>query len=103
MTTNVLPRLALLASVISLSAWADDNQRKTFQLPHLANKINVDGDLSDAIWQDAIKMKLDYENNLGQGVAADQKTEMWLYEDGNTLYVAFKAYDTNPEQIRINW
>lgn len=102
MTTNVLSSLALLASAVSLSVSADENQNKTFQLPHLASKVSIDGDLSDPVWKDAIKMQLDYENNPGQGIAANQKTEMWLYEDGKTLYVAFKAYDTNPEQIRAS-
>ncbi|WP_286262862.1 carbohydrate binding family 9 domain-containing protein [Thalassotalea atypica] len=75
-------------------------ERQTHRLAHIPSEIVVDGSMDEAVWQEATVLELKYENNPGEGVAAPVKTELYLYENGTTLNVAFKAYDPNPEKIR---
>lgn len=71
-----------------------------YALVHLQGAIEVDGQLNEAQWQNATKIELKYENNPGEGIPAPVKTIAYLYEDGHSLHVAFKAQDPNPQQIR---
>ncbi|WP_164084724.1 carbohydrate binding family 9 domain-containing protein [Alteromonas flava] len=70
-------------------------------IPYVEGAAKLDGVLDEPQWQHAAKQTLDYvtepfESNL----PAPVKTEVFIYEDGNSLYVAFIAHDPDPEAIR---
>ncbi|WP_206483464.1 carbohydrate binding family 9 domain-containing protein [Thalassotalea sp. G2M2-11] len=90
---------SLLVSA-SLSAQQIECNRHT--LAKIDQTISVDGKLDEAVWQQATKMELAYENNPGEGTPAPVKTEVFFYHDEKSLYVAFKAYDDEPEKIRAS-
>lgn len=83
-----IPSLAFAKNTLSLST-----QNQT---------IKVDGVLDEAVWKNATKMELSYENSPAEGTKALVKTEVFLYEDGRNLNVAIKAFDPNPEKIRAS-
>ena len=60
----------------------------------------IDGELNEAVWQKATKIDLPYNINPGDNTPAPVKTEMMLYENGESIFVAFKAYDPDPSKIR---
>jgi hypothetical protein len=72
-------------------------------IPQNSDKISIDGKLNESAWQDAVKIKLQYETWPGENVAAPVKTETLLFFSNSHLYVAFKAYDPEPESIRANF
>jgi hypothetical protein len=81
---------------------ADESIKQNYALTHQEAKITLDGVMDEAVWKNATKMVLKYENNPGEGVAAPVKTEVYFYENGESLNVAIIAYDPNPELIRAS-
>ncbi len=81
---------------------AEENGAKTTQLniPHVKQKINVDGELDDAIWQQALNVPLNIVNNPWNNKPSPVKTMAKVVENGEFLYVAFIAQDPNPELIQ---
>lgn len=103
--------LVLLIVIVGLAfvplAWAEEQIEKIsgkvpFRVPRTESKIEVNGDMAEAAWQDALKMELKYEAFPGDGIAAPVKTEVFLISDDKTLFVAFRAYDPNPSAIRAH-
>lgn len=89
--------------LVATFTYAETNkERKRFSLPHIVETISVDAVLDEPAWKSATKMILSYENNPGEGTPAPVKTEVYFYQDGNALNVAFKAFDPEPEKIRAS-
>lgn len=73
---------------------------KDLYLPHFPQQITVDGELTEEIWQKALKIDLNYETSPGENIKPSVITHVYLYENGETLFVAFDAKDDNPSEIR---
>ena len=86
--------------LLALACLAVPAQAAQYELLHDSSKIKVDGQLDEAVWQQATQINLAYEAYPNHGDPARIRTEAFLYEDGEYLYIAFKAYDDNPELIR---
>jgi hypothetical protein len=69
-------------------------------IPFINETITVDGKLSDSAWAKAQKVKLNFVHRPFDNTRPPVETTAYFYEDGNTLFVAFRAYDEDPEQIR---
>lgn len=97
---------ALVYSALGFSAptaagpEAPEVKRAHYQLPRHNVQPTLDGKMDEGVWQQATEIELKYEVNPGEGIPAPVKTLAYLYEDGEYLYVAIKAYDPNPENIR---
>lgn len=63
-------------------------------------EITVDGHFDEAVWQEASQLYLDYETRPRENEPAEVKTLVRYFENGDTMFVAFTAYDPNPENIR---
>lgn len=74
--------------------------RPTHDIPRIEGAIVIDGQLDEVDWSQALVLSLDYETSPGENIPADQKTECLLMYDERQLYVAFRAYDTEPDRIR---
>lgn len=92
--------LAMLLGVTP--AFAMEEGKQTYSLHHHRVQPVLDGVLDEAVWQQATVIALKYENDPRQGVPTAVKTLAYLYEDGASLHVAFKAFDPNPLAIRAN-
>lgn len=72
----------------------------TADLPRTTAKITIDGVMDEPVWQDAVRVTLDYETRPGENIAARVTTAVYLIEDGRNLYLAFDAEDPDPKAIR---
>jgi len=81
---------------------AQDHSIKLSQLniPHVALEVNIDGDLDDAIWQQALNIPLNIVNDPWHNKPSPVSTTAKIVENGEFLYVAFIAQDPNPELIQ---
>ncbi len=60
----------------------------------------IDGAISEGEWRGAAKATLDIQIEPGDNLAASEKTEVFLAADRETLFIAFRAYDSDPSAIR---
>ncbi len=72
------------------------------QIPRIDTRIEVDGTLDEAVWEQAWSMTLDYEVHPGENMPAPVATEVLVYHDENKLYVGFRAWDPEPSAIRAH-
>ena len=84
----------LLAVLFSAYAAAD------IHIPKTTASISIDGDLSDAGWAQANKVQIEINSWPSENTPAPVATEVLLMENGEYFYLAFKAKDPNPSQIR---
>jgi hypothetical protein len=92
--------IVVLLAATCFTAFAHPEGKRVYK----AKRINphppaLDGKLDDAIWQ-----KTGWEGNFIQrepyeGKEPSQKTEFKIMYDDKNLYVAIKAYDTEPDKI----
>jgi len=69
-------------------------------IPNLSGTVTVDGELNESQWQQAIRIELNVVTRPFENTLPPVNTEVLIFEDGETLYVAFKAKDVEPEKIR---
>ncbi len=84
----------LLAALFSAGAIAD------IHIPKTTDSISIDGDLSDAGWAQANKVQITINSWPADNTPAPVATEALLMENGEYFYLAFKAKDPDPSQIR---
>ncbi|WP_026376665.1 carbohydrate binding family 9 domain-containing protein [Aestuariibacter salexigens] len=72
-------------------------------IPFQSGTIEVDGELSEPQWQQATRVALTYEVYPDENAVPPVKTEAYVFENGTTLYVGFKAFDANPENIAAHY
>ena len=97
--------LSVLATALILAmqpSMAEENRAKLAQLdiPHVKQSINVDGELNEAMWQQALNVPLDIVNNPWNNKPSPVKTMVKVVENGEFLYISFIAQDPNPELIQ---
>jgi len=59
----------------------------------------IDGDVSDPIWQKASSIDEFYQLEPDTGKPASERTVVHVLYDDTTIYVAFYAYDSQPDQV----
>ncbi len=97
---RVVYALIMASSVtVTFPVLAASKSVQSFDLKHINKTIKVDGKLDEPHWQDATEVILDKQNNPLKGKPAKYPTKAWMYEDGTSLYVAFKAFHPNPDEI----
>ncbi len=69
-------------------------------VPATTLPITIDGVPDEAAWQDALVIPLAYETRPAENAPAPVRTECLITYDTNHLYVAFRAFDPEPEKIR---
>jgi hypothetical protein len=74
-----------------------------YQVPNLQGAIEVDGVLTESQWSKAQRIELNFVTRPSENTTPPVKTEVLIFEDGETLYVAFIASDPNPANIRAHY
>ena len=97
--------LSVIATALTLAVQpsiAQENSAKLAQLniPHVKQQINVDGELDDAMWQQALSIPLNIVNSPWNNKPSPVQTTAKVVENGEFLYIAFVAQDPNPELIQ---
>ncbi|MCX6579308.1 MAG: DUF5916 domain-containing protein [Candidatus Aminicenantes bacterium] len=72
----------------------------TYQIKKAAGKIKIDGRIDEEAWGNALVLDVNNEILPSENIVAPVKTECLVLYDDKNLYVAFKAYDHQPKQIR---
>ncbi len=88
-----------LSAVLISPSWADSS-KIIHNMLRSTVAAEIDGVLDESVWKDATHMTLDYNINPGDNLPAPVKTDMYIFENGESLFIAFKAFDPNPEKIR---
>jgi len=92
--------LLLLAHITVANASSEIASDTQYELPHIEISPVIDGHIEERVWQNALRIELNVETSPGENIPAREETLVYLYEDGETLFVAFDAKDSSPEQIR---
>jgi len=95
--------ITLLLLATSLFAQSAKPPRETFSLTLATSEIRVDGVLDEPAWQQATVIPVTTEWNPGDNTPALVRTESLVTFDADTLYIAFRAYDPDPSQIRAHY
>ena len=83
-------------SSLSFAAFAS----QPFNIPKVTESISVDGEMNEAVWQNAVKVDMNIVTRPYDNTKSPIQTEAWLMTDDNKLYVGFIAKDPDPSQIR---
>ncbi|QYK06754.1 carbohydrate binding family 9 domain-containing protein [Shewanella zhangzhouensis] len=96
------PAAALLFALTPELSLAGSASQFDIRIPSLATEAQIDGDLSDPVWQQASSTFLTFETRPAENAPATVQTQAWVYATDSTLYVAFKANDPNPGDVRAH-
>jgi hypothetical protein len=75
------------------------NDFAKLDIPNLGGEIKVDGELDDIQWQQAKELELNYVTRPFENTRPPVTTRVKIFENGDTLYVAFIAQDPKVENI----
>lgn len=97
----------LIAVIFCAAAAAAQTQPVTappppgpLRIPRTSAPIQLDGDLTDAAWQEAAVIDRFYETSPGDNVEPKVRTVAYLTYDARYLYIGIRADDPNPRSIR---
>lgn len=97
--------LLCLYLVAPVFAQSSDNQAQPvnpfsdLDIPNLEGTIVIDGELDDLQWQQANEVELTFVTRPFENTVPPVSTQVKLFENGDTLYVAFIAEDPDIEDI----
>jgi hypothetical protein len=75
------------------------NDFAKLDIPNIAGKIKIDGELDDIQWQQARQLELKFVTRPFENTRPPVTTNVKIFENGDTLYVAFIAQDPKVENI----
>lgn len=104
---TVVGAVVVSSVVFALSAQSQESrkvpvQAKNYRVEAASGAIRVDGVLNEESWQKAQPMEFDAETSPGDNIVPPVRTVGFMTYDQKFLYVAFKAWDPNPKQIRAH-
>ena len=98
---NYCPRvIRMLALVATLSPTLESAQRLEVEIPRITAIPIIDGSIEEDEWQEAAAIQVNIEVDPGDNIEAEVTAQALIMEDGQTIYVAFRAHDPDPSQIR---
>jgi hypothetical protein len=69
-------------------------------VPHTTSEPKIDGILDEALWREALVIRLDIETQPRENGPAPVETFVHIIENGTSLLIAFDARDPEPAAIR---
>ena len=93
MTLRVIALFILYSSLQTVYA------KSTYQISRTEQAPVINGELGIEEWDRATQVELAYNINPGDSIPAPVRTTAYMMEDGDNIYVAFKASDPDPEKI----
>ena len=94
----------VLACLLLGTPWGafaqESNPSEPISIPYIDSAPVIDGELNEDVWTDANSQFLGYTTQPIQNDTPIVRTRVSYFENGNTFYISFKAYDPQPDQIR---
>lgn len=75
-------------------------ENQSFKITRLSGPPVIDGILDDPCWEEAVKLSLDFQVWPGENTAPSEKTYVYIGYDSDNIYIAFQAFDSEPDKIR---
>ena len=98
---NYCPKvIRMMALVATLSPTLESAQRLEVEIPRITAIPIIDGSIEEDEWQEAAAIQVNIEVDPGDNIEAEVTAQALIMEDGQTIYVAFRAHDPDPSQIR---
>ncbi len=91
----------LLFTVPAAAADGNESSRElaAFQIDGAATAVRLDGDLNDAVWHTAPPVTAFVQRDPSEGAPATHRTEARVAYNETGLFVAVRAYDSQPDRI----
>jgi hypothetical protein len=89
----------LLIILMSARVLGQNPVKNSYSAAHIDNPPVIDGILNDYAWGEGLWCDNFTQNDPFNNKPVSQKTEFKIAYDDNNLYVAIKAFDTNPDSI----
>lgn len=101
-STKLTPLLFGLSLFTIDSSFANTlhTEQTNINIPRTDSIVTVDGVLDEPLWNNAKRIVVNNITYPHENKRSPVHTEAFIVEDGDTLYVAFKAFDPNPQHIR---
>ncbi len=100
----ILVAVSLFFTSSALAASGQDvdkqGEKVPYRVPKVSSKVHVDAVLDEDVWEKALKLELNYEVWPGENIKPPVRTEVLFAYSKTHLYVAFRAYDPKPSEIR---
>jgi hypothetical protein len=80
----------------------DASGRATIRAVRIATPLRVDGRLDESLYTSVPPISDFIQQEPEEGAPATEKTEMWLAFDADNLYVAFRCWESEPDQVVAN-
>jgi hypothetical protein len=90
-----LPTIAIAQNIII----KESTSNKSLSIPNVNLVANIDGELDDEIWQQALSIDLNLVNSPWDNLPSPVKTQAKMVENGDFLYISFRAFDDEPEKV----
>jgi hypothetical protein len=95
-------RLACLCLVLASPLPCLALSARSFEIHRATSKIHVDGVLDEQAWRDALTYDVPYEWQPGDNTRPPVATEALVTYDDANVYIAFRAHDPKPQEIRAH-
>ena len=89
-----------MALVATLSPTLESAQGLEIEIPRITAIPIIDGSIEEDEWQEAATIQVNIEVDPSDNIQAEVTAQALIMEDGQTIYVAFRAQDPDPSQIR---
>ena len=76
--------------------------RATVRAVRVTTSIKIDGRLDEAIYHDLQPASDFIQMEPRGGEVASEKTEVWVFYDGENVYVSFRAWESRPDRMIAN-
>jgi hypothetical protein len=85
-------------ALLPMNTYPQDEEAP-YRVPKVNSDVKVDAVLDEQVWEEALRMDLNYEVRPGENVPPPVRTEVLLAYDDTHLYCGFKAHDPDPSKI----
>jgi Domain of unknown function (DUF5916) len=92
--------IAITIFYFPLSAAQARVNNKQYRVPKVDTPVKTDGVLDEEVWKKALVLQLNYEVQPGENIKPPVRTDVLIAYSTTRLYIAFRAFDPDPSQIR---
>jgi len=101
--STALTLVGLIVATVGGFAQDPEPAKEPHVVPRATSEVTIDGVIDELAWQDALILELQYEVRPGENTEPPVRTTVFLAYDEGNVFVAFRAFDDEPEKIRARY